>query len=214
MNDGAIFIGEDMAIVRLDHGSAVDFATIVRDEAAFDDIVPATADCTLRFDPLKLSAEDAERAARAALARMREASNDARDPVDRREHLFTAHIGGKDGPDAQRIAEHLGLPGQDALAPWLEKRTFSVALVGFQPGFAYLEDCAPKGLPAIGRLDSPRQKVRAGSIGFLGARLCLYSLDGPGGWPIIGRIDERLFDPDASPPARLTAGDILRFKGT
>jgi inhibitor of KinA len=39
----------------------------------------------------------------------------------------------------------------------------------------------------------------------------VYPLDTPGGWHIIGRTDETMFDPERNPPALLRAGDIVRF---
>jgi allophanate hydrolase subunit 1 len=34
----------------------------------------------------------------------------------------------------------------------------------------------------------------------------------PGGWQLIGRTDERLFDPDRAEPALLRPGDRVRFE--
>ena len=85
-------------------------------------------------------------------------------------------------------------------------------MMGFQPGFAYLEDVDGADLPVISRLDTPRQSVPAGSIGFLGKRACIYALDGPGGWPIIGRVHEPLFRRDNSSPFLLSPGQALRFQ--
>ena len=84
-------------------------------------------------------------------------------------------------------------------------------MMGFQPGFAYLEDVDGADLPILPRLDSPRQSVPAGSIGFLGQRACIYALDGPGGWPIVGRVQEPLFRRDAVNPFQLSPGESLRF---
>ena len=61
---------------------------------------------------------------------------------------------------------------------------FVVAFCGFAPGFAY---CS--GLPerlAVPRLDSPRTKVPAGSVGLAGVFTGIYPTASPGGWRIIG----------------------------
>ena len=39
----------------------------------------------------------------------------------------------------------------------------------------------------------------------------VYPHASPGGWRLLGRTDARLFDPGATPPARLRPGDRVRF---
>jgi inhibitor of KinA len=53
--------------------------------------------------------------------------------------------------------------------------------------------------------------VPAGAIGIAGAQTGIYSLPTPGGWQLIGRTPLRLFDPTASDPSLLHAGQHLRF---
>lgn len=122
-----------------------------------------------------------------------------------REHLIRATF---DGPDVSAVAERLGLT-LSALIEGLCEIRFRVQFLGFQPGFAYLQ-----GLPEdwrIPRLESPRTIVPAGSIALGGAYCGIYPASGPGGWRLIGRTDVRLFDPAASPPALLQAGDSVRL---
>ena len=42
----------------------------------------------------------------------------------------------------------------------------------------------------------------------------MYPLSTPGGWYLIGRTAERLFDPSEDPPTLLQAGDLVRFTQT
>ena len=91
----------------------------------------------------------------------------------------------------------------------LMQASFTVDFIGFTPGFAYLS-----GLDAslnVSRLASPRVRVPAGSIGMITGQAGLYTLEGPGGWPLIGQVREPLFDPSADDPFRLGAGDTVRF---
>lgn len=84
-----------------------------------------------------------------------------------------------------------------------------VAFCGFAPGFAY---CT--GLPAeleVSRLDEPRTKVPAGSVGLAGGFTGIYPRESPGGWRLIGRTDLRLWDAEADPPALLGPGTRIRF---
>ena len=93
---------------------------------------------------------------------------------------------------------------------WHASQLQRVAMLGFMPGFAYLE--SEEECHAIGRLASPRQLVSAGSIGIIGRQSCIYSFDSPGGWPIIGRTPLRLFDPAKNQPALLASGQTVRFQ--
>ena len=114
-------------------------------------------------------------------------------------------------PDAALVATSLGI-SPDELAAWLSQREYRITMMGFQPGFAYLEDLNDQDLPEIARLETPRQRVAAGSIGFLGGRACIYALDGPGGWPIIGRVSQKLFDGmNRDSPFLLRPGQKLQF---
>lgn len=113
-----------------------------------------------------------------------------------------------DGPDLESVARHSGLDVEEVVE--LHRRTeFVVAFCGFAPGFAYLS-----GLPEqlhVPRLEEPRSKVPAGSVGLAGAFTGVYPRSSPGGWQLIARTDERLWDVDRDPPALLTPGTRVRF---
>jgi inhibitor of KinA len=61
------------------------------------------------------------------------------------------------------------------------------------------------------RLQTPRLRVPAGSVGIGGAQTGIYPRSGPGGWRILGRTQTVLFDPRHSPPSLLSPGDRVRF---
>jgi KipI family sensor histidine kinase inhibitor len=86
---------------------------------------------------------------------------------------------------------------------------YRVAFCGFAPGFGYLT-----GLPeelSVPRLETPRTRVPAGSVGLAGAYTGVYPTASPGGWLLIGHTDAALFDVDNDPPALLTPGTSVRF---
>jgi KipI family sensor histidine kinase inhibitor len=86
---------------------------------------------------------------------------------------------------------------------------YTVEFLGFSPGFPYLS-----GLPerlATPRLERPRTRVPAGSVGIGGSQTGVYPQATPGGWRLIGRTPVRLFDPERTPPALLAPGDRVRF---
>ena len=82
-------------------------------------------------------------------------------------------------------------------------------MLGFTPGFAYIGGLDDRLF--IERLPEPRQHIPAGSVGIAGGRTGLYSLPGPGGWPLIGRTSKPLFDAAADDPFTLCAGVTVIF---
>jgi KipI family sensor histidine kinase inhibitor len=85
-----------------------------------------------------------------------------------------------------------------------------VYFIGFTPGLPYMT-----GMPeriCLPRLPTPRVRVPAGSVGIGGIQCCIYSVDSPGGYWILGRIPLRLYDPEAAEPILLKAGDHVRMR--
>jgi KipI family sensor histidine kinase inhibitor len=89
---------------------------------------------------------------------------------------------------------------------------YRVFLLGFVPGFAYL-GTLPERL-ALPRRAEPRARVPAGSVAIAGRQTAVYPFSTPGGWHLIGRTDDQLWDPARTPPARLRPGQSVRFVPT
>jgi KipI family sensor histidine kinase inhibitor len=92
---------------------------------------------------------------------------------------------------------------------WHSAREYHVFMIGFLPGFPYLGIL--DGRLNLPRRDVPRAVVPRGSVAIAGAQTGIYPSDSPGGWHVIGRTATPLFDPDATPPGRLSPGDRVRF---
>ena len=113
-----------------------------------------------------------------------------------------------DGPDLESVAEHTGLSVEEVVSRH-RAADFVVAFCGFAPGFAYLA-----GLPEelhVPRLAEPRTKVPAGSVGLAGGFTGVYPRSSPGGWQLVARTDETLWDVDRDPPALLVPGTVVKF---
>ena len=123
-------------------------------------------------------------------------------------HEIRVEYGGAAGPDLPALAERAGLD----VAAYINSHAaveYTVAFLGFQPGFPYL-----RGLPDAlyaPRRASPRVRVAAGSVAIGGAYTGIYPASGPGGWQIIGRTTAIVFDPQRDAPALLMPGDRVRF---
>ena len=123
-------------------------------------------------------------------------------------HEIAVDYGGVAGPDLHALAKQAAM----SEATYIDRHVameYTVAFLGFQPGFPYL-----RGLPTAlqaARRASPRQKVAAGSVAIGGIYTGIYPVNGPGGWHIIGRTAAVLFDPQREAPALLMPGDRVRF---
>ena len=168
------------------------------------EIVPGLDSIAVQFDPGIIAPDDAAERVLSQLTNLVPATSNSQAPI-----TIPVCYESELAPDRQYVAEKLRISAE-TLPFWHESRPQRVTMLGFMPGFAYLQSEAP--CPAIGRLSSPRQLVRAGSIGIIGQQSCIYSFDSPGGWPIIGRTPLRLFDPAKSRPALLSAGQTVRFE--
>ncbi len=144
----------------------------------------------------------------AALLHLLQASDPPEDTLPPRLVEIPVRYGGADGPDLAELAARAGVSEAEAAALH-SGAEYRVAFLGFQPGFAYLF-----GTPAVlaaPRLATPRARVPAGSLAVGGPYSAIYPGAAPGGWRIIGRTEQVLFDPLRDPPALLAPGDRVRF---
>lgn len=116
--------------------------------------------------------------------------------------------GGEYGPDLEFVARHNGITPAEVVNVHA-RTTYQVFMLGFAPGFPYLGIVDEK--IAAPRLETPRKRVPAGSVGIAGRQTGIYPRESPGGWRLIGRTDVPLFDPTREPPTLLRAGDHVRF---
>ena len=114
-----------------------------------------------------------------------------------------------DGEDLGIVAGTLGATAED-VADWHAGGAYTVAFLGFSPGFPYLLG-TPAPLASMPRRSTPRARVPAGSVAIAGGWTGIYPSATPGGWHLLGSTDVELFDPAADPPSRLLPGDRVRF---
>ncbi len=168
------------------------------------DVVPTYAGVGLVLhDRSRLSYDEMERRVRELLADDRDV-----DAMPVRVVRIPVAYGGEEGTDLTEAAQACGISEQELIARHTAAQ-YTVAMLGFQPGFPYLI-----GLDAglhLPRRATPRPRVPAGSVAIGGAQTGIYPSASPGGWHVIGRTSARLFDPTRDPPALLAPGDVVRF---
>jgi inhibitor of KinA len=168
------------------------------------DTVPTFRALLVEYDPLVLPWAALRERLLECAARLAEAPP----PPGRRVELPCVY-GGPHGPDLEEVARRLGLTPADVVALHTGVEHY-VYFVGFTPGLPYMA-----GQPArltIPRLDRPRTKTPAGSVGIGGTQTSIYSVESPGGFWLLGRTPLRLYDPAAADPILLRAGDRVRFR--
>jgi len=86
---------------------------------------------------------------------------------------------------------------------------FSVAMLGFLPGFVYL-DGLPKELH-VPRKTVPSKYVTANSLAIGGKYLGVYSIDSPGGWHVIGKLPIPILEIPNLPPVIFNPDDKIKL---
>ena len=114
-----------------------------------------------------------------------------------------------DGPDLAEVAALAGCR-PDEVAALLTAQPLTAAVMGFSPGFAYLEGL-PSPLARVPRRPRPRPVVPAGSVAIANGHAAVYPTASPGGWHLVGRTGVALFSPEHPPYAVLAPGDSVRF---
>ncbi len=123
--------------------------------------------------------------------------------------IIPIYYGGDHGPDLDEVATMHNM-SDDAVINLHSAATYTVYMIGFVPGFAYLGGM-DKAL-ASPRKATPRTAVPAGSVGIAGEQTGVYPLQTPGGWQIIGRTPLSMFDVTRNQPSLLKAGDLVKFE--
>lgn len=205
--------GEAAVLVYLGQGVDLALNTQVRALAArmqeepvpgVREVLAAYASLQVQFDPLRTSYEEICAWVSEQLRRPLQ----VRAAGGRRVELPVVY-GGPHGPDLDFVAKHTGLSAAEVIR-WHGSVDYPCYLVGFTPGFPYLGGLPPELM--VPRLDNPRTDLPPGAVGIAGGQAGIYPLGGPGGWRVLGRSPELVYDPRRQPATLVEAGDLVRFK--
>lgn len=170
------------------------------------EVVPTYRSLLVYFNPLRVAREELMQQIEASLVA-------TQNVVAEQTQAEVVHIpvcyGGEFGPDLDFVAQHNGLSVEETIkihtsTPYL------VFMIGFTPGFPYLGGMSER--IAAPRLEKPRTKITAGSVGIAGTQTGFYPMESPGGWRLIGRTPVKAFDPQAGKPFLFDAGQYLKFQ--
>lgn len=166
-------------------------------------IVPAIESLTLHYDPNRVGFDAIRDYLTATLDALVITDEEPVVPV-----VIPVCYGGEFGPDLGDVAT-AHRTSDEAIVAAHTAGLYTVAMIGFLPGFPYLEGLPPE--LHTPRRSTPRTAVPAGSVGIGGSSTGVYPYTSPGGWHIIGRTPRALFSPTRARPALLQAGDRVRF---
>lgn len=174
----------------------------LRSTGEWIEVVDGISDLVIQFDTISLTADDARKL-------VQDCANRPMSVVDADESLVELSVafGGDMGPDLSDVCGQLNLSAEELISR-ICSADLRVDVVGFTPGFAYISGI-PEAL-SVPRLREPRKRVPAGSFGFAAGKCGTYALEGPGGWPIIGRVQNVLFDSSREDPFLLKAGQRVK----
>lgn len=217
-------LAEDALLLRF--GAGIDAETNARVHAAanalrsadlpgISEIAPAYATLLVRFDPfswckgndalLKTIIEQLD----PGLRRGDEPGGDSRVTATHTIVDIPVWYGDEFGPDIDSVAAHAGITTDEVVARHAGAE-YSVAMLGFAPGFPYLLGLDP--VLHVPRRAMPRTRVPAGSVAIGGPQTGIYPRELPGGWHLIGCTPLKLFDPQRDQPCSLAPGDRVRFR--
>ena len=176
---------------------------------AVHDVVPAFSTVTLHYRPEQVpgSGGTPHDRLRLQLLQRLEIDLDA-EATPARSFEVPVWYGGEAGPDLDDVARQRGLPTDEVIRRH-GASPHVVYMLGFAPGFPFIGGLDPA--LQMPRRTTPRTSVPPGSVAIARDQTCIYPLDTPGGWNIIGRTPLKLFDAGTEPPCLLGPGDAIRF---
>jgi KipI family sensor histidine kinase inhibitor len=170
-----------------------------------EETVPTYRSLLIRYNPLKTTYEQLVFQIKDIEKNLNKLAIEA----EGRRVVVPVVYGGEYGPDLGFVAKYHGITEEKVLKLHSE-REYRVYMIGFVAGFPYLGEVPDE--IATPRLETPRLKVPAGSVGIAEKQTGIYPCEAPGGWRIIGRTPLKLFNPLQHLPTLLRPGDIVKFK--
>jgi len=171
---------------------------------ALVDLVPSYTTLLLHYDLERLDAAQV----RALIAEAFSDLQPAAAGSGRLHHIATWYDPSV-GPELALLSQRSGYSVAEVVARHAG-REYQVFALGFAPGFGFM-GLVEEALAAP-RLNTPRQRIAAGSVGIAERQTAIYPAVSPGGWNLLGRTPVRLFGADIDGYSLLQPGDRVRFE--
>ncbi|MFJ9566901.1 allophanate hydrolase subunit 1 [Streptomyces fuscichromogenes] len=208
--------GDSAVMVTIPHGDqAIRKAGIVAFRDRFlahlphgvNDVVSGLESLLVEFDPLRITLEQVEYAAR-LVARWAPSPSDGPEAA-RTVRRFSIPVVFDDetGPDLASVAEELGLAPAEVVEAIAES-TFTIALLG--AAMAPMMDGLKVPRP-VRRRAEPRTDVAPGAVMIAGTNAIIQPFPGPTGWRVVGRTPYTVVDISRPDPVSFRTGDVVRF---
>jgi KipI family sensor histidine kinase inhibitor len=168
------------------------------------DLVPSYTTLMVHYD---LTALDPSQARELIAQAMTDLSPDT--AKGGRQHVLPVWYDLSVGPELMLLSRRSGLPVEEVIRRHSE-REYQVFALGFAPGFAFMG--LVEEVLAAPRINTPRKRVAAGSVGIAERQTAAYPLESPGGWNILGRTPAKLFDREIEGYSLMQPGDTVRFE--
>jgi len=164
--------------------------------------VPTYRSLIVHYDPLRLSATSLTSTITTLMADLR-----VHEDVGRKWHI-PACYDPSIAPDLDYVAAECGLTPRQVVERH-SGTAYHVYMIGFMPGLAYLGD-VPAEL-VLPRRPSPRELVPPGSLAIATTMTCVYPVECPAGWHLIGRSPVEFLTRRPTPTTLLSPGDQVVF---
>lgn len=185
-------------LANLDETLALFEALAAKPIAGIEEMVPAANTIMIQFAPTAISAQALVRQLRGYNISTRQAS------AGKLVEIPVYY----NGEDLSEVASFLGISTDEVIARHTGGE-YSVAFIGFAPGFAYLSGGHPSF--QIPRRQTPRTRIPAGAVAVAGNFSAVYPKASPGGWQILGVTPSVMWDMGRDVPALLQPGFKVKF---
>lgn len=108
------------------------------------------------------------------------------------------------------VAQENGLKDVKDLIRHHSTTQYWVASLGFWPGLPILMNLDPRSFLTVPKYNPPRTSTPQGTIGVGGACTCIYPVNTPGGYQLIGRTPVRIYDGPQKHPAFKESSCLFR----
>lgn len=185
-------------LANLDETLALFAALSANPIEGIEEIVPAANTIMIQFSPLVTTAQ-------ALVSQLSRYDISARKAATGQLVEIPVHYNGE---DLDEVAQLLNISREEVIARHTSGQ-YSVAFIGFAPGFAYLSGGHPSF--QIPRRQTPRTRIPAGAVAVAGNFSAVYPKASPGGWQILGVTPSVMWDMGREVPALLQPGFRVRF---